>query len=511
MRRECNPADLLTRVIRPEELHSNSTWQRGPEFLSRPIQEWPLRKDPVDELPDRIETVIAHVQSTADDMNIIDVNRFSSYGKMMKVTSRILNAKKNKSLSAISVSPTVDDLVAAESWWVKRVQTTLHPDWENCYRRLGPALRKDGIIIVGERIPKWLKDNYNQNEYILLPSDHPFTRLYVKSTHEIDHSGIESTLAKIQTKFWIPTVRKLIRSVKEKCTHCRRLKKVIEGQAMGQLPPERLKPSPPFMNTSLDLFGPFIVKDTVKRRTKRKAYGVIFNCLSTRAVYIDLVEGYGTKDFLDAFRRFCSIHGYPSKVFSDHGTQLVSANKELRSIMANWSDREIKDFCVGGNCTFLWVHNKSADAPWQNGCSEALIKSVKRCLVIAINESVLSFSELQTVLFEIANLLNERPIGIKPGCDPELGSYLCPNDLLLGRTFNKAISGPFLQANYGRRLAFNQKIVVFLEKVDQGLLPNTFDSPKMACRTQEPEGWRYCIFPGQCIGGPLEVGGSNRC
>ena len=281
----------------------------------------------------------------------------------------------------------------------------------------------------------------------------------MRYVHEVDHYGIESTLAKLQTKFWIPTVRKLIRSVKEKCTYCRRLKKVTEGQIMGQLPPERLKPSPPFMNTALDLFGPFMVKDTVKRRTKRKACGVIFNCLSTRAVYIDLVEGYGTKEFLNAFRRFCSIHGYPSKVFSDHGTQLVSANKELRSIMANWNNREIEDFCVGGNCTILWIHNKSADAPWQNGCSEALIKSIKRCLVIAINESILSFSELQTVLFEIANLLNERPIGIKPGCDPELGRYLCPNDLLLGRTFNKAVSGPFLQADYGRRVAFNRKII----------------------------------------------------
>ena len=75
---ECNPADLLTRVTRPEELHSNSTWQRGPEFLSRSVEEWPLRKDPVEELPDRIETLITHTQCTLDDMDVIDVNRFSS-------------------------------------------------------------------------------------------------------------------------------------------------------------------------------------------------------------------------------------------------------------------------------------------------------------------------------------------------------------------------------------------------------------------------------------------------
>ena len=41
------------------------------------------------------------------------------------------------------------------------------------------------------------------------------------------------------------------------------------------------------------------------------------------------------------------------------------------------------------------------------------------------------------MLYETANILNERPIGMKPGVDVSMGSYLCPNDLLLGRTNNK--------------------------------------------------------------------------
>ena len=53
----------------------------------------------------------------------------------------------------------------------------------------------------------------------------------------------------------------------------------------------------------------------------------------------------------------------------------------------------------------------SADGPWQNGVSEALIKSTKRAITAAIGENILTFSELQTVCYEAANLLNERPIG----------------------------------------------------------------------------------------------------
>ena len=83
----------------------------------------------------------------------------------------------------------------------------------------------------------------------------------------------------------------------------------------------------------------------------------------------------------------------------------------------------------------------SADAPWQNGISEALIKSVKRAITLAIGESVMTFSELQTVCFEAANLINERPIGRHP-TSPDDESCLCPNDLLLGRSTSRVPSGP---------------------------------------------------------------------
>ena len=39
---------------------------------------------------------------------------------------------------------------------------------------------------------------------------------------------------------------------------------------MGRMPDERLKPSPPFYHTGVDLFGPIWVKDVVKKRTKLK-------------------------------------------------------------------------------------------------------------------------------------------------------------------------------------------------------------------------------------------------
>ena len=84
---------------------------------------------------------------------------------------------------------------------------------------------------------------------------------------------------------------------------------------------------------------------------------------------------------------------------------------------------------------------------------------VKRAITLAIGDGTLTFSELQTVCFEAANLVNERPIGRHPTL-PDDGSYLCPNDLLLGRATSRIPSGPFERTDNPRhRCEFIQGII----------------------------------------------------
>ena len=83
-----------------------------------------------------------------------------------------------------------------------------------------------------------------------------------------------------------------------------------------------------------------------------------------------------------------------------------------------------------------------ADAAWLNGTSEALVKSVKKVIMVAVGESVVTFSESQTVFFEAASLVNEGSIGRHP-TSPEDGTYLCPKDLLLGWSTCRVPNGPF--------------------------------------------------------------------
>lgn len=89
---------------------------------------------------------------------------------------------------------------------------------------------------------------------------------------------------------------------------CRRFERNIEDQCKGQVNTERMKPSAPFYHTTVDLFGPFVIKDAVGRKVRGKYFGVIFNCLASRAVHLDITENYSTEAFLRSLRRFEVIH-----------------------------------------------------------------------------------------------------------------------------------------------------------------------------------------------------------
>ena len=63
---------------------------------------------------------------------------------------------------------------------------------------------------------------------------------------------------------------------------------------------------------------------------------------------------------------------------------------------------------------------------------ESLIKVAKRAIHFSLSNQRLSVPEFLTVCCAVSNLLNERPIGVKPSVDSTI-NVLTPNSLLLGR------------------------------------------------------------------------------
>ncbi len=70
---------------------------------------------------------------------------------------------------------------------------------------------------------------------------------------------------------------------------------------MGDLPEARLEFGvTPFKNTAVDLFGPLEIGLPRNRTAKR--WGVLFTCLVTRALFVELVPSLSSEDFLLALR-----------------------------------------------------------------------------------------------------------------------------------------------------------------------------------------------------------------
>ena len=118
----------------------------------------------------------------------------------------------------------------------------------------------------------------------------------------------------------------------------------VETQFMANLSSCRQQPyTPPFLYTSRDYFGPMKVK--IGRNKFTKHYGVIFTCLNTRAVHCELATDASTMEFLQVLRRFFSYRGYPKMLLSDSGSQMVGAERELRSIVDGWDKQKLQECC----------------------------------------------------------------------------------------------------------------------------------------------------------------------
>ena len=96
---------------------------------------------------------------------------------------------------------------------------------------------------------------------------------------------------------------------------------------------------------------------------------------------------------------------------------------------------QLSSFATGSS--FSWEVSP-ANSPWRQGKCEVRIKLLKKLITIAIGSARLTPTELQTVVFEAANLCNERPIGVHkvPKADGTF-QVLTPNCLIMGRSLNK--------------------------------------------------------------------------
>ena len=102
----------------------------------------------------------------------------------------------------------------------------------------------------------------------------------------------------------------------------------------------------------IDLLGPIEVVNFVNQRTKRKTWGVIITCLTSRATWVYLAESYSTDHLLSVLRKHEARNGSPAEYHADLGRQIVGADRVLNDHINDLDKDEMVNFAANRNIKF---------------------------------------------------------------------------------------------------------------------------------------------------------------
>ena len=498
-----NVADLVTRGCSPEQLGGDSPWQRGPDFLARPVEEWPMKsaaevaagtREEVSKLQRKAfsaATTRAQVKRLTNPDDLSGAGAVDEHGAPMmpslagnkgssphatRPSSSAPDACHVKKLWGSALVSQVDLLRfdtltklcgalgyvrrAVHTWLRGRCRTSEREQWEavltvqereEAFQDLCLAAQA-GVTFPTTTLNRLVvnKDDatslllcYGRVQSVdeerlgvpLVPYKARISTLLAEEAHRANHEGVAGTLLRMRKRAWVVQGPRVARRVIDECLHCRKCKARLCTQVMSELPSVRTRPAAPFEYTTLDLFGPYTVRDVVRRRVKKKVWGMIFSCMASRAIHADLVEDLSTESFLKTYQRFTALRGHPRKLWSDQGTNFVGARpalEDLYSFLASIDKEGIQRRAVIAGTDWVWEFSP-ADSPHRNGAAEAAVRVLKKSLSSVGEEGDLTTLEFQTLLYLAANLSNERPIGARAQVQEETVDVVTPNSLLLGR------------------------------------------------------------------------------
>ena len=307
----------------------------------------------------------------------------------------------------------------------------------------------NGILYATTRVKQ---ESWNPENLVVLSPKHPLTSLILRSLHEVSHRGVMHTVARSRIFYWIPQAAKLLRKIKKNCFKCRIKDAEAMKQLMAPLPALRLKSSPVWHFSMLDLFGPITVKDFVNQRTTRKTWGVIITCLTTRACQAYLSESFSTDHLLCALRKHEARNGSPAEYFADLGKQIVGADRMMSEAVDNLDKITIEKAAAARGIKFNFG---TPYFPEGQGAVERLVQEIKKNLKV-ITGGTMSFAELDTALAEASYLVNCRPMQPNPGMGED--GFICPNDIIMGRSDKAPPEGDFFDNKMTRRISHLKRL-----------------------------------------------------
>lgn len=274
---------------------------------------------------------------------------------------------------------------------------------------LSVGVDPEGVLRLDGRVQNLLIPFEARNPAIL-PRRHALSYLLVKNMHEkMRHANAETVLNELRQRYLIIGLRTLIKQVSKQCQRCKIRKARPRPPQMGCLPDARTAIfMRPFSYCGVDYFGPMLV--TVGRSNQPR-WGVLFTCLTIRAVHLEIVHSLDTDSCVMAIRNFIARRGWPKEMWSDNGTCFKAAAPLFPEM--------------------IWNFNPPT-ASHMGGAWERLVRSV-RATAEAVMRSKPSDEVLRAALMEAETIINMRPLTYVP-VDPDNPEALTPNHFLLGHS-----------------------------------------------------------------------------
>ena len=452
-----NPADCASRGLFPSELVQHHVWWSGPPWLSSPPWKWPNQPSSTnhDEISDEINEsyIVTHTTTVplTKSSCVVSIDRYSSFDRIRRIIAWIIrfthNCQPLKFNCHQSPHLTTSELTLAEIHLYATVQAD-HFSREidhiksncplpngSCLLPLAPFLDSSGLLRVGGRQAHSTL-SYCQTHPVLLHAKHRITKLFIQSEDKrLLHAGPTLMISSLSRRLYIIRVRSAVRAVTRQCVICRRSSIKPKPPHFGQLPLERLTPGPIFERTGLDYAGPLYIKyGYIRKPTVIKAYVCVFVSLTVKAVHLELITDLTSEAFLACLRRFVSRRGYPSLLWSDHGSNFVGANRELKEIMnflkLQITQKNVSEFCSAKSVEWKFIPQRS---PHFGGLWEAAVKSFKTHLKRIVGDVRLTYEEMSTVLAQIEACLNSRPLVALNSLDDDSIEVLTPGHFLIGQ------------------------------------------------------------------------------
>ncbi|KAK7925240.1 hypothetical protein WMY93_007550 [Mugilogobius chulae] len=436
---EDNPADHASRGLKAKDLVT-SNWFSGPSFLWQ--EELPSGEIKVGELdmedPEVRKAVVHHTSAKVDSLAERFL-KFSSWSRLVKAIARLirfvrefkgLQKKSNEATSLeerkeaeLTIMTIVQRSVFSKE--IKELQSRkeLTKDKTSRLYRLNPFLDDKGILRVGGRLEHAMLHPHVKHP-VILPKTCHIAKLLIDHYHQqAKHQGRGMTINELRSNgIWILGCSQAVSSFIYNCVKCRKFRRRTEEQKMANLPSERMETTPPFTYCGMNCFGPFYIKEG---RKELKRYGLLFTCLCSRAVHIELLDDMSTDAFLNSLRAFIALRGNVRQLQSDQGTNFVGARREFLEAVKEMDQESLKQL----GCEFVM---NPPSASHMGGAWERQIRTIRSVLAAILDQSSRSLdnSTLRTYLYEVMAIVNSRPITTELLNDPTGPQPLTPNLLL---------------------------------------------------------------------------------